>query len=185
MHPGGAACHVPQSAVPGSLEESPPWSTVPAPSRGAGGISARTVDYVEIVLRAVQRCERPDSGGYFRCDNLSIDKETGLDPTRRRDPRVLVDPTHLIEAIPSWGNRRPSLSGIRRVVADRPRLWNEMGSVQPWGPNHQGGLTIKDGLPLRGTAGVSAIQFGPHGGAAAGCRVTPQTWDAWAIRPKP
>ncbi len=100
---------------------------MPAPSRGAGGISARTVDYVEIVLRAVQRCERPDSGGYFRCDNLSIDKETGLDPD-------IVDATlgflwthDLIEAIPSWGNRRPSLSGIRRVVADRPRLWNEMG----------------------------------------------------------
>jgi hypothetical protein len=125
---------VPQSAVPGSLDENISWSTAPVPNRP----STRVVDYTAIVLRAVQRCERPVGGGYFRCDNLSIDQETGLDP-------AIVDATlgylwtnDLIEGIPGWSDRRPSLTGIRRVLADRPRLWNEMGRFNP------GIRTIKD-----------------------------------------
>ena len=102
------------------------------------GIAPRRVDYAQMVLRAVQRCERPTVDGYFRCDNLSIDIETGLDPDIVDATLGLLWSQDLIEAMPSWSDRRPSLTGIRRVIPDRPRLWGEMGRFKP------GIRTIKD-----------------------------------------
>jgi len=119
-------------AQSGMVAAGPPAAVAtPPPAVVAAGPRAPTVDYARLVLEAIQRCERPNSGGFFRCDNLSIDIETGLDP-------AIVDATlwflwtrDLIEGMQSWSNRRPSLTGIRRVLPDRPRLWDELGRFNP------------------------------------------------------
>jgi hypothetical protein len=89
------------------------------------------VDYVTVVLDGIDRCEdRVSKHGYFQCDTLTLVEETSLDP-------VIVDTVldflwarHRIEAKSFTGAGRPFLTGIRRVLPTRPRLWGEEGRYQ-------------------------------------------------------
>jgi hypothetical protein len=64
------------------------------------------------------------------CDNQLIEDETGLD-------RATVDAvlehlwrTDRIEAIHAGGDRHPSFDKIRRVLANRERLWGDDGRFE-------------------------------------------------------
>ncbi len=61
------------------------------------------------------------------CDNQLIDLETGLDPVTVDAVLDQLWRTDRIEAIRGPGDRSPSLVKVRRVLADRERLWGDDG----------------------------------------------------------
>jgi hypothetical protein len=64
------------------------------------------------------------------CSNQVIDAETGLDPATVDAVLDHLWRTDRIEAIRTDGNRSPSLDKIRRVLADRERLWGDDGRFE-------------------------------------------------------
>jgi hypothetical protein len=64
------------------------------------------------------------------CNNQLIDNETGLDPTTVDAVLTHLWRTERIEAIRGGGDRNPSLDKIRRVLADRERLWGDDGTFK-------------------------------------------------------
>ena len=64
------------------------------------------------------------------CNNQLIDEETGLDPAMVDAVLDHLWRTDRIEAILGSGGRSPSLEKIRRVLADRERLWGDEGRYE-------------------------------------------------------
>ena len=85
-----------------------------------------SVDDIQDVLVVIGLHEDQDED----CDNQLIDRETGLAPATV--DAVLDDlwRTERIEAIRGPGDRTPSLAKIRRVLADRERLWGDDGTYR-------------------------------------------------------
>ncbi len=84
------------------------------------------VDDIQDVLVVIGLHEDEDRD----CDNALIDQETGLDSATVDAVLDELWRTDRIEAIRGPGDRVPSLVKIRRVLADRERLWGDDGTYR-------------------------------------------------------
>ena len=85
-----------------------------------------SVDDLQDVLVVIGLHEDTDQD----CDNQLIDRETGLGPDTVDAVLDELWRTGRIEAMLGDGDRRPSLVKIRRVLADRERLWGDDGTYR-------------------------------------------------------
>ena len=85
-----------------------------------------SVDDIQDVLVVIGLHEDEDQD----CDNQLIDGETGLDPGTVDAVLDELWRTDRIEAIRGPGDRFPSLVKMRRVLADRDRLWGADGTYR-------------------------------------------------------
>ena len=65
------------------------------------------------------------------CNNVVLDRETGLGQVTVDEVLEHLWKSDQIEGILTLGGRHPSLDSIRRVLPDRDRLWGDDGRYQP------------------------------------------------------
>lgn len=65
------------------------------------------------------------------CNNLLIDRETGLSPGAVDEVLEDLWRSDRIEGIVTLGGRKSSLDSIRRILPDGQRLWGDGGRYQP------------------------------------------------------